>query len=305
MTRRRRHSAFRSGIAVALAAVAVSTSARDAAAQACCAGGAVVTPARLAAYEDFAVGLQSRAQGSMGSQASEQTFEQQLLASVRFARAAQAGVVLRALSTHRNAGGLDEWGGGLGDVTLTARYDFILPAELPRMPGLALLAGATLPTGTPPDGATRPLATDATGSGSFDASLGVSVERASGHLYGMLALWGTQRAGRTVSAPGAPSVTQSFALRWTLAAAAGWVFESESAVAVFATAFDEGDPTINGVRDAAGGRRLTTVGAAGMMPFAAAWRVQGTLFSDLTVASLGRNQPAGAGGTLSLVRVWY
>ena len=80
--------------------------------------------------------------------------------------------MLRALSTHRNAGSIDEWGGGLGDVTLTARYDFILPAELPRVPGLAVLAAATLPTGTPLDRATQPLATDATGAGSFDASLG-------------------------------------------------------------------------------------------------------------------------------------
>ena len=141
-------------------ALAVVTASRDAAAQACCAGGSVVAPTRLATYEDFAIGLQTRAQGAMGSfgadgrylpsqASSEQTFEQQLLASVRFARAAQAGVVLRALSTHRNAAGIDEWGGGLGDVTLTARYDFILPAERPRMPGLAVLAAATLPTGTP------------------------------------------------------------------------------------------------------------------------------------------------------------
>ena len=100
-------------------------------------------------------------------------------------------------------------------------------------------------------------------------------------------------------------MTQSFGLRWTALATAGWVFESEAAVALFATAFDEGDPTINGARDAAGGRRLTTVGAAAAVPFAAAWRVQGTAFADVTVASLGRNQPAGAGATLSLVRVWY
>ena len=108
-----------------------------------------------------------------------------------------------------------------------------------------------------------------------------------------------------MSVPGAPSVTQSFAPRWSVLATAGWVFESEAAVALFATAFNEGDPTINGARDPAGGRRLTTVGAAGAVPFAAAWRVQGTAFADLTVASLGRNQPAGAGATLSLVRVWY
>ena len=328
MTRRRRRSPSsdgRRGGAAALAgvvpvaaliALGVVTAGRDAWAQACCAGGSVVAPTRLATYEDFAIGLQTRAQGAMGSfgadgrylpsqTSSEQSFEQQLLASVRLARAAQTGVVLRALSTHRNASGIDEWGGGLGDVTLTARYDFILPAERPRMPGLAVLAAATLPTGTPPDRATQPLATDATGAGSFDASLGLSVEKAGSHVFGMLALWGTQRAGRSVSLPGAPSVTQSFGLRWTVLATAGWVFESEAAVALFATAFDEGDPTINGVRDGAAGRRLTTVGAAGAVPFAAAWRVQGTAFADVTVASLGRNQPAGAGATLSLVRVWY
>jgi hypothetical protein len=317
MTRPRSRSICRDRalVALAVAAAALIGDLRSASAQACCAGGAVVTPTRLAVYEDVAVGIESRAHGALGtfgadgrygpSASSEQGFEQALAASLRLSRAAQVALVLRMVQTHRRAGTLDEWGGGLGDVTASARYDLLYPAERPRFPGVAILAGATLPTGTAADAATRPLATDATGAGSYDVSLGLGLEKAIGPLLAGVSAWGTHRFSRTIAVPGAPPLTASFGWRASWLAYAGYVTASESAIALYASGFNEGDTSIGGATDPATGRRLTTLGAAGVLPFANAWRVRAALFGDLPVSSLGRNQRAGAGATVALVRAWF
>ena len=310
--RRGWRGAIAAGLLTAAAAMGV---ARPAAGQACCAGGAVVTPTRLAPYEDVAVGIESRTVSALGSYTSdgryassstgEQELEQNLAASVRLTHAAQVGLVARAIETHRQIGTADEWGGGFGDLSLSARYDLLLPSERPRLPGIGVLAGATLPTGTPTDAATQPLATDATGLGSWDASLGVSFEKAFGAVLAGVSLWGTYRFARTISIAGTPPVSESFGLRASWLAFAGYVFESESTVALYTTGFEEGDATIAGVRDASTGRRLTTLGAAGVLPFGNVWRARAALHADLPVSALGRNQRAGAGATISLVRVWF
>ena len=101
--------------------------ATPAAAQACCTGGALVSPVRLAPPEDYAVGLQTRARSDMGSfgarrqllaarlASTEQDLEQDLAASFRLARRAQVGFVLPYVETHRTEPGVDDWGSGIGD----------------------------------------------------------------------------------------------------------------------------------------------------------------------------------------------
>lgn len=301
--------------AIVVAAAALIGDLRSASAQACCAGGAVVVPTRLAVYEDVAVGIESRARGALGtfgadgryesSPSGEQVLEQALAASLRLSRAAQVSLVLRAVQTHRRAGTLDEWGGGFGDVTASARYDLIYPAERAKFPGVAVLAGATAPTGTAADAATRPLATDATGTGSYDVSLGLAFEKAVGHVLAGVSGWATYRFSRTITVAGAPPVTASFGLRGSWLAYVGYVMESEAAVALYVSGFEEGDTTIAGTADPSTGRRLTTVGAAGVLPFANVWRVRAAAFGDLPVSSFGRNQRAGAGATVALVRAWF
>jgi hypothetical protein len=232
-------------------------------------------------------------------------FEQALAASLRLSRAAQVALVLRAVQTHRSAGALDEWGGGIGDVSASARYELVQAAEYRRFPGVAILAGATAPTGTAPEAATRPLATDATGAGSYDASLGVGLEKALGPVLAGVSVWATHRFARTISIAGAAPLTASFGLRGSWLAYAGYVLPSETTIALYASGFEEGDATIGGTTDPATGRRQTTVGLAGVLPFANAWRVRAAVFVDPPVSSLGRNQRAGAGGTIAVVRAWF
>lgn len=284
--------------------------ARPAAAQACCAGGALVNPARLALHEDYGVGIQARARANLGSfdpaghytssQEASEILEQDFAASLRFSSRGQASVVLPVIQTHGRAGAaLDDWGGGVGDLALTSRYDFLLASEALYWPGFALLAGVTFPTGTPPDQA----AADATGAGTYDATLGVGLEKIRGHAYAALDAWLTHRFARTVDVAGAP-IRESFGLRWTLLALGGYVFDNEAALALYVNILGEGDATINGTGAPMTSLRLTTAGGALVVPFRDVWRVQAAIFSDVMLTAFGRNELAGAGLSASLIRVW-
>jgi hypothetical protein len=223
--------------------------------------------------------------------------EQDLAASVRLFRRAQVGMLLPMIQNHHVAGGADAWGGGLGDLALTARYDFLLAADEVRWPGIALLAGLTFPTGTSSDEASAPLAADATGGGTYNGALGLGLEKVHGHLYTGLDGWLTYRSNPKL-------VNESFGLRWTAMAIAGWVFDNEAAVALYASYLYEGPPSIDGMTQPNSDLRLTTVGAAGVVPLHELWRLQGAAFSDVMFSSFGRNEIGGFGLTLSLVRAF-
>ncbi|HXU03582.1 MAG TPA: hypothetical protein VN903_21600, partial [Polyangia bacterium] len=78
----------------------------------------------------------------------------------------------------------------------------------------------------------------------------------------------------------------------------------ETTVGAFAFALRQGD-----ARDANGaiansGVALVTAGAALAVPFWETWRLQTTLFTDVPLAGLGRNQTVGFGGTVAVIRFW-
>ena len=98
--------------------------------------------------------------------------------------------------------------------------------------------------------------------------------------------------------------TKASGLRWTALAVGGYVFDNEAAAALYVSALGERPATIDGITDPSTGKRLTTVGAAGLWPVAELWRVQGAVYSDVLLSSFGRNEQAGYGLTLSLIRVW-
>lgn len=300
--------------ALAAGAVALIAGARSAAAQACCSGGALVTPTRLAVYEDYAVALQTRARTNFGSfgadgryvssSTAEQVLQQDLAAAVRLGNKLQVGALVPTVLTHRTQTGIDEWGGGVGDIALTARYDLSLASDHMRWPGFSVLVGVGIPTGTPPDRASNPLVTDATGTGTTDVTLGLAVEKVSGHAYGAINGWLTYRFSRMISPPGMDPFRQEYGLRGTLMAVGGWVFESRAALALYASLLEEGADTNGGVSNPAMRKRLTTAGAAGVLPLWDYWRAQGAVFSDVMLAPFGQNETVGVGLSASIVRVW-
>jgi hypothetical protein len=284
-----------------------------AAAQACCAGGALVNPVRLSPPEDYAVGLQTRVRGQLGSfgadgsyatSSVEQDLEQDLAASFRLGRRAQVAALLPYLETHRIESGVGVWGSGIGDLALTARYDIRLASEMLYWPGVAVLAGVVLPTGKAAGDGTNPASTDATGTGTTSASLGVGFEKAHGPLYGVLNTFLTYSASQAVVTTLGEQTT-SYPLQLTATAVGGYVFENEAAVALSINFLERGDTTLNGTTQPGSGLRLTTVGATGLLPLGDDWRVLASVFADVPLSSFGRNEQAGAGVTATLVRSWH
>jgi hypothetical protein len=294
------------GLAVALRAL-------PAAGQACCAGAALVNPARLALHEDYSLGLQARVRADLGSfdpggnytaASTEQDFEQDLAGSIRLTERSQAGAVLPLVETRRLESGVPAWGSGIGDLAFNARYDFVYPSEALHWPGFGVMAALLVPTGKPVGEGTNPSSTDATGTGTYNLSVGIEIQKIDGPFYFMLDGWLTYCWSRTVLIPDTPALTTSFPLQWTLLGVAGYVFGNEAAVGLYANFLDRGDNTLNGALQPGSALRLMTLGLSGVLPIHDVWRVQGSLFSDVLVSSFGRNELGGVGASVALVRVW-
>jgi hypothetical protein len=316
MTRRRRPSRFRDRTAavaiVALAlAAGVTACPRTAAAQACCVGTGLVTPARLRTFEDHAVGVQMRARsvmGAFGESGSYATsaagnrdvgFEEDLFGAVRLGSHFQVALLAPFIQTSRAAAGLSGFGGGLGDLTASARFDAVNAGTRGYWPGVAVLAGLALPTGRPPDEADDPLATSGTGTGSYEGSIGLTVEEIVGQGFISLSGFVLQRSSRAVL-----GMEQTFAPRLSAVLAGGYTFGHDTTLGAFASALRQGD-----ARDANGAIAntsiaLVTTGAALALPVWDAWRLQSTLFTDVPIGGWGRNQTVGLGGTLAVIRFW-
>jgi hypothetical protein len=302
--------------AVIAAFVGMLAQARQARGQACCAGAAAVTPARLAVHEDALVGAQVRAANLFGSfsprgsyvaaSATEWDIEQDLFGALRFAPRAQAALLVPAVETYRRAKGpagtLSDFGGGIGDVNLSARYDFTLAGESKIVPGIAALAGLTFPTGRPPDssdGVAHPLAADATGIGAWQLNLGITFEQTTGPwLFGVTGLY----AKRTTRTVGTASV--SLGAQWSAMAAAAYTFSNDAALAIVAAYSFEGNTEADGVESPESSRRIPQLTIAGLYPWSDHWRLQGAVFAAPPVSQLGKNTPASLGMLLGVVRSW-
>jgi hypothetical protein len=299
--------AFVVALAVITALLAISA---RASAQACCAGAGAVTPGRLAIHEDALVGLQLKAANAFGSFASDASylgapsrtteweFEQDLFGALRVLPRGQLALLMPVIQTYRRTPNQSSFGGGIGDVNLSARYDFFLAGEARYIPGVAVLAGVTFPTGESIESAEQPLGTDATGVGTYQANLGLALEQTEGPwLFGVTGLV-AKRASRTVGA-----VTTSLAAQWTLLAATAYTFPNDAALALIASYAVEGSPEVNGVTSNAT-RRMPLFGMAGLYPFTDAWRLQGGLFLTPPISSFGRNTPAQVEFILAVLRSW-
>jgi hypothetical protein len=201
--------------------------------------------------------------------------------------------------THRATARAHETSWGVGDLNLGARHDFVRAGEWPTWPGLALLAGLSVPTGRAPESAKKPLATDARGLGAFQGHLGGAVEKTFGPwLFNLTALV-AQRTSRSVG-----QVRERLGTQLTTIAAGGFVFESGVALALSTSMTVEAAAHIDGKSVPNSGRRLVSVGLSGAWPFRDDWRLQGGASIDPPIARLGLNQLANLGGTLALLRTW-
>jgi hypothetical protein len=283
-------------------------------AQACCAGAGAVTPGRLGMHEDALLGLQLRVAhvfGSFDARAryapsragvSEQSLAQDLMGSIRlpFAPRLQLVGLLPFVETWRTAAGTSDFGGGVGDVNMSARYDFFDAGRARYVPGIAALAGVTFPTGAPPESASPPLAADATGTGALQGNVGLAIEHTFGPwlvtLYGVVA----KRAARTVHGS-----TSYLGAQWTGLLAVAYTFPREFAVALSASYAVEGDAELDGATVRGSSRRIPTLGLFGVAPFSDSFRLQGGPSFTPPVSQLGKNQSAGVALAVTAVYAWY
>lgn len=288
--------------------------ARDARAQACCAGSGAVTPGRLGLHEEALVGVQLKADDVLGSydvagrylpySGSELDLEQDLFAAARFLGRGQAALLVPFIETRRTSDDLGAFGGGIGDVNVSARYDFTLAGQSRYVPGLAALAGVTAPTGVPPDAANAGLlATNATGIGAWQGTLGVAAEQTFGPWLVGASTYLAQRTARTVGS-GPAAVHERLAPQWTVLAAVAYVWPSEISLALSASYQAEGDATIDGADAPQTARRQPTVTLGTVFPVTDTLRLQGSLFDNPPISGTGLNQTSAVGALLTGVCSW-
>ena len=314
---RRRRSRFRNVAPLLLLACAWPSRAR---AQACCAGASAVTPGRLEPHEDALVGTEVKAASVIGSYqlsgaflapppgTPEYDFEEDLFGAVRFLRRGQVALLVPFVETYRQTP-LDgaHFGGGIGDVNLAGRYDFILAGESRYVPGIALLLGLTVPTGKSLSGsalaqfgpffgsASQPLAVDATGIGAFQLNGALALEQ----IFGPWLVNATAIVAKRTAAGGETLGTQV-----TFLVAGAYTFPNDAAVALSASYAFEGDGTIDGADAPDSAKALTVVSASVLWPLRDAYRLLAGVYVDPPVEGLGYNQPAQIGMTLTAIRSW-
>jgi hypothetical protein len=280
-------------------------------AQACCAGSSALTPARLGIHEDAAVGLIIRGTGILGGYDAERNYfgqpagtaefdgEADLVGTLRLLSSGQVTLLIPYVATWRKASGLSEFGGGIGDINLSGRYDFTHAGEATVLPGIAVLFGITFPTGRAPENASKLLATDATGIGAFQLTGGIALEQSFGHfLVNLTGLVGW-RTPRSVN-----GIQETLGVQFQGLCGLGYAFDNDASLAVSFAYVAELDAVLNGQSVPNSGRALPTLGLSGSLPLSEAWRVQGGLNYNLPISGLGRNQTAGLGFSLSILRTW-
>ena len=281
-----------------------------AAAQPCCAGPALLTPGRLTAHEDFLVGVQLKAGSIVGSfdssgvflnpspGSSEYDLEEDLFGTVRVFSKGQVSLLVPILESSRSVPGISEFGAGLGDLTIGGRYDFLLAGESP-IPGIALLLGANLPTGRAPEASKLELGSDATGTGSFQGTVGLAIEQSGETLFGNLTALLTQSAPRSVQGN-----TGMLGLQFRATAVAGRFWDNGMALAATFGVAASADAVLNGQTQLHSGRSETTVGVAGAWALGNVWRFQASVTDALPIKGLGENQAVGWGVSLLVMRSW-
>jgi hypothetical protein len=306
--RRSRSSSNRTTRFAILAGLALASSPRTVLAQACCAGGSAITPGRLAMHEDALVGVQEKASSVLGSYDlggqyhpqlpgdTELDFEQDLFAAVRLLQRGQLALLVPLVETRRATPSLGaQFGGGIGDINVSGRYDFVAAGESHVVPGIALLAGVTLPTGRSPEDAAPPLLSNATGIGAYQLNAALALEQ----IYGPWLINATGIVAKRTDHGGETLGTQV-----TLLFAGAYVFDNDAAVALSASYAFEGDATRGGADLPDSAKAISTLTLSGLWPINDTWRILGGVFLNPPATSFGANQTGGAGLTYTLIRSW-
>ena len=249
-------------------------------------------------HEEALVGAQLRAGDAFGSfdgrghygsnpaGTSEYDFEEDAFGAIRFLEHGQAAAFVPFVETRRQARAVgSELGGGLGDVNLSARWDFLAAGDSRVIPGIGALVGVTVPTGTAPEDAKpTPLSTGATGIGAVQGNIGLALEQSFGpwlvNATGIVA----KRLPRT-----AQGIHTALATQVTLLGGAAYAFPNDAALAAVLSYAVEGDATVAGHSVEDSGRRLFRTSLSGVWPLSDRLRLTGNVYFDPPFVHVDQN----------------
>ena len=283
--------------------------AAEASAQVCCTAGGAIEPARLMMHEKALVALQLHGSNGWGSLDRSGGFvfapegvrdtelQQTLIGTVRVLRRAQFALALPIVEIWRDAGSVHELGGGIGDVSLSGRWDFVYPAESETVPGIGVIAGAAFPTGRAPESAGLPLGSDATGTGVNQLRAGVNLEQ----VFGDFVLSGTI-AGAYALPHRVGGVNELLGPELNLVLAGGYAINPVTQLALTFASLRGTDAVIDGAVAHGTARGLSSVALTAGRQLGRAWRLNAGLSCDLPW--LGQNRPVGFGGSFMLIHAW-
>ncbi len=206
----------------------------------------------------------------------------------------QLGATVPLVYTQRLAGGLRGGGGGVGDVAVHGRYDFVPVGGAGGWPGLAATLSVGAPTGRAAREARDPLGADATGLGAFEVRPGIALEKA--WWRGFFVAFSSGLAVRTPfeGARGAVRLGP----RWSTVLAGGPSFAFGLSLAVGVQHDREVAPNDAGVTGLA--RRRTSLLAIASYEFDLHWSIVAAGAVDPPLGGLGRNEPVFATATIGL-----
>lgn len=280
----------------ACALLLVLAHAAPAGAQACCAAAAPIAPGRLALHEKALVGVQLAGSLGLGSFDERSRFHENdagahqvdtqatLLGAVRVVPRLQVGISAPLWLSFRGADGVNEVGGGPGDLGLAVRYDLVRNREYRHWPGIGLLAGGSVPTGRAPEASETPLGSDVTGLGAWQASLGIWLERSFGPWLVTAAGWVGFRPARHVDA-----IEVALAPEGNALLALGHSFTDALGLALSGTYAFEGDARVDGAFVGRSGRRKLRLSLAGSFAFHDQARALFGVFLEPPLDGLGQN----------------
>lgn len=295
------------GAAVLVGGLLALVSQRAAAAP-CCMSATAFGMGRLAIWEDFALGLRTSLSPALGAWDAEGhwssyddyadlEWRSELWALVALDRRLSAFVRLPVVATLRSAGSLSGFGGGLGEVSLGARYEVLAIGEIAELPAIALTLAVLAPTGRATEDAETPLGVDVTGRGAWVLSAGLSLEVTRVPWFVRLDL------GLSVPLPARRDdlgVSQRLGPSFDLGLAGGVEVSPRVVVSLASHLMLSSDNILDGTAVPHSDRLELGLGPAVSWHFAWSWTLQLGVDSGLFLSDLGQNLPGRVTTTLGL-----
>jgi hypothetical protein len=296
-------------LAASLGLVLVTSWQSTASASACC-GDPGGLGQRLASGEAASATLSTKYRERFGSFGGSERYaslhpgdaergaEVRVSVAARIVEGAELAASMPFVITHRSFGGLDDTGGGAGDLSAAARLTVLGLDAASWVPGVWITQTVVVPTGVSFDRSEGPLAADATGQGAPELRGGVEIEESiagEGFLLGTLGLgwFGETSVGGASTQRGA---------RFVAALAGGPLFDFGS----FAAGVEherEAAPYFEGRGDGEG-RHLVTPFVSGLIHAAASADVVFAIRSAVPLDGAGRNEIAEVSVNAGLRLAW-